>query len=564
MPPAPSSIQCWVEALPSPQRNTTTHQLPPPPCATVQRRRRRIVLGEVASNGAGRGRMTKQKKFMDTTDGLGIRRRGNDVKGRDVGGRVRGGHGHGPGQRQGQRRVSPRRLPMEHADNREETYASGKLPEEDWSPGLQQHSTEEDGHGHEHGHDHDEWVDATPRAARQRRPLIGTRQTLDIPPLPSGWAESLANTGESVDSSPTRSYAPRTARSITSTSSSNTTQSHRSKSPSKTPADLLPAGIAIGKIEAVPADITHLYRRLSDLRDSFAIIPWLVHEKVAQLCPTRTIHKHMLQDRGSSGGGADGDDAWILQKQQLDELLYVMHEAEQCSKEIASESAWNVKVHGPLLRLALCQRPSLCFEVVTHATICPSFLPASHSTGQTQSARIVDFTINLCPGVDPKSEMHRAIVAQVSNQPADTRTVNHTLYGPLRFKPCTTAIETKASSNNSDDGIVQLALWASAHLTRLRRLARNKDDYKAITLPLIRTAGHYWYFLYAVESWDLDEQQQEHAQQRLEIQGEVLIGNTADIVGLYTLLWSLRALAEWSEETFEPWFRREILGLQLG
>jgi len=224
----------------------------------------------------------------------------------------------------------------------------------------------------------------------------------------------------------------------------------------------------------------------------------------------------MLQERESSS--VDTDAACILQKQQLRELLHIQHEAEQCQTDEASESAWNVKVCGPLLRLALSQRSSLCFEVVTHATICPSFLPTSRSTGQTQSARIVDFTLNLQPHADTNdAHMHRAILAHVSNQPPETRTIDHTFYSPLRFKPCTTAIETK-TSNSIDDGRVQLALWASAHLIRLHRLAMpHNSTYRPITLPLIRTVSHYWYFLYAVETCqqqEKQEQEQEHLPQQ--------------------------------------------------
>ena len=45
---------------------------------------------------------------------------------------------------------------------------------------------------------------------------------------------------------------------------------------------------------------------------------------------------------------------------------------------------------------------------------------------------------------------------------------------------------------------------------------------------------------------------------RLEIIGDMSIGDTKSIIGLYTILAVLRELADWIRATFEPWFRQTL------
>jgi hypothetical protein len=601
--PSDLAIQCWISSLPSPPKRAapdlgkqSEFEAEPSPSS----KRRRVALSCIAGNGAGR--KVDEKKLMEARRGRGVEDEIRDLK----------------------RRTSPRKRRVVDSaldEEEKELVKENEAREEDMDLEMSAVGREA---GNRYAHSQKEKIDhlqgkvsgrekgqdvndddgawdslATPRAPNRLRQdyeiasrvetssllTYQSRPHHDIPPIPDAWATALANAP--VETSPTprrRASSSRKARSAASTSSSTTdSQRSKSKSPSRTAADLLPAGITVGPIKDIPADIAQLYQRMAEIRDQYGFIPVPMKEEIALSCgPIRTVRRTMLwnKDNTSTPPYTTNDPHTRdedLQKRELKELLYIQHEAEECSADDAFETAWNVKVHGRLLAVVLqrqryspIQYPShkpqqISYEVITHATICPSFLPTSHSTGQTQSARIVDFTLNLDPGNDVGG-IRLAIVDLVNRQPVETRTINQSMCGSLRYKPCTVAIETKAKSNSSGsgDGCVQLALWASAQFIRLRKLYHSRheqgdaeSEYKSITLPLIRTAGHYWYFLFAVERPPTESQQQH----TFEILGEVGIGHTMDLMGMYSLLAALQALVDWSVDVYAPWFRTQILGL---
>jgi hypothetical protein len=517
--PSNFAIRSWISELPSPQREGD---------ATAERpAKRRNPLGEVASNTAGRAHSEegtrKKARLMDTAGSQGVRRRGSGNRGRG-------------GDAPGKRRTSPRRVAADAAEVKrvnEEGSDSGHgqlSPQTIWEDNVPD-------------------AEATPRAPHQETSRHIFHRRPHLPPPSSEWASALTAGRTS----------PTPASRTQSSGRTSTTDSHRSKSPSRTAADLLPAGIEFTSIEDIPADITQLYAQLLNLSDGDGVMPASVEAEVRRQCPTRKIRSSMFQTIEPN----------THDSLELEEIVRIQQAAKRYQSLEAPEAEWNVRIHGPILALALRRRPMVDYHVVTSATLCQAFLPTSHSTGQAQSARIVDFTLNLQPDEMSKS----AIIDLVNREPAELCTVNQSMCSTLRYEPCTTAIETKTSTN-ATDGRVQLAMWSCAQFIRLRRLfelgvggRRDREgEYSSITLPLLRSAGHYWYFLFAVEqppatAMQPSNQPSPRHLQRYQILSEVSIGHTGDLVGLYTLLEALRAIADWSVEVYEPWFRRVILGL---
>ena len=71
---------------------------------------------------------------------------------------------------------------------------------------------------------------------------------------------------------------------------------------------------------------------------------------------------------------------------------------------------------------------------------------------------------------------------------------NRTRHGPLTNKPIVVSIETKPEGESLQEAEIQLAVWAAAHLSRLRDLL---DETQSTDLPLLIAQGPQWYFLFA-------------------------------------------------------------------
>jgi len=71
-------------------------------------------------------------------------------------------------------------------------------------------------------------------------------------------------------------------------------------------------------------------------------------------------------------------------------------------------------------------------------------------------------------------------------------------------------------------------------------------------LPVVRVVGHDWYLSWAYGEW-------EETELRMKFVGELIVGNTRSVVGMYKILAVLRRLATWVDNEFEPW-AKEVFG----
>ncbi|KAI1291530.1 hypothetical protein F5Y03DRAFT_376564 [Xylaria venustula] len=157
----------------------------------------------------------------------------------------------------------------------------------------------------------------------------------------------------------------------------------------------------------------------------------------------------------------------------------------------------------------------------------------------TLSCRIRDVA-NAAAASDPKSAPH----------------LNQTTYLPVQYTLIAVSIETKAQFT-SQDPLVQLGIWTAAWHKRMSFLRSQMSwadssvaSQRLVSLPLIQAIGHQWHVFFACDT-----------DSSITVYGPVFLGSTDNLISLYTLLASLRAIKEWVESEFhsamKTWFKVE-------
>lgn len=373
------------------------------------------------------------------------------------------------------------------------------------------------------------------------------------------------------------------------TTSSTTKSRARSTSPTKKTQGLVALKKPIyhvplddNKKEQLPEDIRGLYNRLYDITvEHEGIAPWEVREEInGQLA--RPWRESWFKRRAtpSAPGGEDAaakeEERHGLACAELKALRKIKGVAWKCRERGRSEAAWNTMVHARLLHLAL-DRPEYAhvgWEVVTTAQITKPFVPPMGDFAPTEFAdkKMVDLAMVLEPEVHYDSEGEEQVAGQddaaleqrfrrlanaiqrvVRSQPLDRQTINQSMYTPLLDWPIGISIETKADGTN-EAGRVQLAIWTAAWHERMKDLMMTagtwSSDTRFITIPLLLIVEHNWVLSFACDRGD-----------RLEIVGEMTLGETASLKGLYTLVAVLRELAVWMQGQFAEWMLGVLEGI---
>jgi hypothetical protein len=301
----------------------------------------------------------------------------------------------------------------------------------------------------------------------------------------------------------------------------------------------------------LPSDVQLLYQRIHSIAFYHAnYLPAQDRAKISSIIgdiPDYSFH---------NGGAGDFD--------TLQEILFA---SQECQKLGRSEPSWNMLVHAPLLKTALKNHHYVDEELMHWARICRPFMPPLEEIGDRHGAltggKIVDLAMVLTPaeegsrasGRKPKGNKRdtardktllRAIQSNVlRGEPMDTQGVNQTTYTPVMFRPIATAMATKAEGG-AEEGKVQLGIWTWAwhrRMVALRTLiGPGRVGSKIVTVPLILVLGHQWKLLFACDAGD-----------SLDILGDVPIGDTCTLLGLYTVVAVLRELADWIEGPFRDW-----------
>ncbi|KLU90453.1 hypothetical protein MAPG_10307 [Magnaporthiopsis poae ATCC 64411] len=246
-------------------------------------------------------------------------------------------------------------------------------------------------------------------------------------------------------------------------------------------------------------------------------------------------------------------------EEDLQELLEIQAQALEASVSKASEAAWNLDVHGPMLKLAT-RGSGVRRLLVTTATVSPEWLPlmrgveaaapqsVSFSAGSVSGpcyggegdvtvagARMVDFALVLQVASTP---LEAPIYQAVYRTGYGVQPINHSAYTPLLNRPIGVSIETKNTGRNLETAQVRLSLWAVAWLRRMEALGNGARV--PLAMPVIQVVGHIWKLSFVC---DLGEHYET-------FEDGIAIGSTDSLVQLYKLLAVLRILIRWMDTEF--------------
>ncbi|KAM6514438.1 hypothetical protein FALCPG4_015575 [Fusarium falciforme] len=278
-------------------------------------------------------------------------------------------------------------------------------------------------------------------------------------------------------------------------------------------------------------NILPTYDRIIDISNHENFLPRAVEEEL------RTTHRG-VRERWFF----DDDDLSSNHVHDFAVLREIKQAAEACWAQGASEAAWNVDVHGPLLKLALAPFPSLSRDILTHARISKLFVPEMKASSHYDFTRskMIDWGIRVRP---PPSTFSR-IQALVDELPDNQSSVNQTVYGPVRYEPIAISIESKIAIGALEEARLQLGVWVAAWHRRMSALLPANQE-PIITLPLILIMEHEWYLLFACDRRD-----------RIDIVEHVAMGDTRGLIGLYKILATLRSLASWMQNEYTAWMQQ--------
>ena len=157
---------------------------------------------------------------------------------------------------------------------------------------------------------------------------------------------------------------------------------------------------------------------------------------------------------------------------------------------------------------------------------------------------MVDYAISIFPD----GTLHTSIVSKLRTErlpwsQTAPASINHTKAEYTRFKPIVIGIETKRQDVDGENGKIQLGMWAMTHFRRLQQLSKLSFEELSI-LPQVIVQGHDWRLKIASVTQKGD----------VILHGDIPIGNTRNVLGIYTLMAVLRYLCQWAVITYKPWF----------
>ncbi|RMZ68354.1 methyltransferase type 11 [Pyrenophora seminiperda CCB06] len=233
----------------------------------------------------------------------------------------------------------------------------------------------------------------------------------------------------------------------------------------------------------------------------------------------------------------------MTREQLLDEfkaLRGVRDSTTFCKTKFVHKPTWNERVHSRMLEQVVRNRPGLEYYNITTARVVKELVPGN-KYGELLKNKLIDYAITIEP---PLFSEDQVIIWLATSLPPLQRAINPSDYSPLCCNPVAISIETK-SSDGSENGEVQLSVWAIAYFNRLRTLTQ---DPVSITLPLVLVSNEHWKLMFARD-----------LKNSIEIIDAVDFGNTGDIIGCYKILAALRLLCGWVEDIFLGWFSDRVL-----
>ncbi|KUI56110.1 hypothetical protein VP1G_03488 [Cytospora mali] len=359
------------------------------------------------------------------------------------------------------------------------------------------------------------------------------------PPLSSKHSSCPSISIPSSDNTSTSAKHKRASSKARSTSPVRTSYTLK---PLVTPVHFNKLGEGEAAVLQLPEDVRSLYDRIYALANKEGIIPAEIRTEVTRILgATRT--KDYFFKSSSSRPPLLFDPLAELQ------ILQSLRTAgDRCDRYGRYESAWNTSIHGPLLSCALDGYSGYVeHEDLTSVAIDPAFTPQFPLSQPQLEQSLIPSRVNfaLVLSADPWIPWkHRGIVEQYNSglsfrarsphltqalheaillQPQDKQFINQTAYATIFDRTIAVSIETKVFGT-SEDARIQLSIWTAAAHRRIKE-----------------------FFIYTASVLE-----------REEILDGLDIGNTESLIGMYSLVEVLRALADWTQDVFAGWWEDRL------
>ncbi|CEJ95238.1 hypothetical protein VHEMI10729 [[Torrubiella] hemipterigena] len=342
-------------------------------------------------------------------------------------------------------------------------------------------------------------------------------------------------------------------------SRASSTTSNRSSSPTKTAKKF--------HLESLEKPV--FYKDLDeDTANQLPIDIKLLHQRIDEITVLRSAFLPCsIRAEICSALGRQLPDSWFTDSQPSDNhdrdlrvlqrLQHIVGQSRRCRELGRGESGLNWKVHEPLLELALEQYGGeVESEPATDARILPAFVPVTNGARISLESKI-DIAIVLDPTINDDDKPLADLIRQtVVSQLDDRKSLSHTNYQPFHLRPPATFIETKATGSAAE-GRTQLGIFVAAQNLRFASFLMAKYSHRkgqlplSITLPHILTVEHDWKLFYGCDRG-----------LRIEMVGDVSIGDTKSVLGALTLLAVIREIAKYISNEFKAWMQ-EILNVDV-
>lgn len=159
---------------------------------------------------------------------------------------------------------------------------------------------------------------------------------------------------------------------------------------------------------------------------------------------------------------------------------------------------------------------------------------------------MVDFCICIDPSADKSASSGAAITIDSLRRKLPGASINHTEYPAVSSWPIAASIETKPPHGDWAAATLQIGVWQAAQLRCLRRLGYRPDF-----VPGIVIQGHDWSFVASVPG---KEDGKGGA-----LFTKIHMGGTETVLGIYSVVASLRRLLRWIEDEFWREFQTAVL-----
>ncbi|KAG5779206.1 hypothetical protein H9Q73_007128 [Fusarium xylarioides] len=329
---------------------------------------------------------------------------------------------------------------------------------------------------------------------------------------------------------------------------------------------VLPVRMGDDPLQVLPDDVQDMFKSIDDIvTDHIDVFPSEIRNDIEAIMPRARKKNAWFRRAGSTDQQQQQDEPNTFPRSrkpmspldialhELDLLRDIVMTAQDCQVYARAEVSWNIQVHQPLLQHALASHATVQVEPsLTARTLAPfSPMTSGRGGGSVIESKMIDFCLSLwlndgkprhlldntntyAQVYPADAKLMSAIAEKVWSQPSDTQSINQTGYPPLQFAPIACNIETKISSIQQD-GELQLSVWTAAWFQRMAMLVPERiAQHGIVTLPLLYIVGHDWKLSFA--SW---------RENRIEIIGSLVLGDTRTLLGSYTIVAVLRKIGDW-------------------